>query len=118
MEESEEDWPPAQGHSAPPRPCIAMDLAQAVRRLVLREERKPYLSWLQLPDLGEEGAASRQEALVSGGGFLRMGKLGTKEVCLLKVCMECFWLSFIPIHFVMVNYRWRASISEPIRILL
>ena len=81
MEESEEDWPPAQGHSAPPRPCIAMDLAQAVRRLVLREERKPSLSWLQLPDLGEEGAASRQEALVSGGGFLRMGKLGTEEVC-------------------------------------
>lgn len=89
MEESEEDWPPAQGHSAPPRPCIAMDLAQAVRRLVLREERKPSLSWLQLPDLGEEGAASRQEALVSGGGFLRMGKLGTEEVCSTSLHLSC-----------------------------
>ena len=78
MEESKEDL--AHGHSAPPRPCIAMDLAQAVRRLVLREERKPSLSWLQLPFLGEEGAASRQEALLAGGGFLRMGKLGTNQV--------------------------------------
>ena len=94
MEESEEDFQPrAQGHSAPPRSCIAMDLAQAVRRLVLREERKPSLSWLQLPDLGEEGAASRQEALLSAGGFLRMGELGSKEVCLANVCMKCFQLS-------------------------
>ena len=81
----EQSWQPAHGHSAPPRPCIAMDLAQAVRRLVLREERKPSLSWLPLPSLGEEGAASRQEALLSGGGFLRMGKLVAKEVCLAKM---------------------------------
>ena len=88
MEQSKEDLEPAHGHSAPPRLCIAMDLAQAVRRLVLREERKPSLSWLQLPFLGEEGAASRQEALLAGGGFLRMGKLGTNEVCFVKLCLK------------------------------
>ena len=56
---------------------IAMDLAQCVRRLVLREERKPNL---QLPFLGEEGTASRERALLAGGGFITLGKLGHKEV--------------------------------------